>query len=236
MTNGFIVPVSASIRSNESIVRESRPGWMSVQPGIPIVRHVTPLAGQRSPTEDQPGDVNDQYDKDGHDDDEDAPRIRDELAALRLDLLGAILGTLEALRLPPNQFELIALQDERLRLPLELHALVVADLLEALEHPLRRLIVHGSCPQEGQSCGFYRCDNVFLSPKEIDMDEETLNLSIRKFLKMVGIHSQRTIEQAVAKAIGDGAIKGNESFSATMRLQVAGLDIDVTFDGTIDLQ
>lgn len=68
------------------------------------------------------------------------------------------------------------------------------------------------------------------------MDEETLNLSIRKFLKMVGIHSQRTIEQAVAKTIGDGAIKGNESFSATMRLQVAGLDIDVTFDGKIDLQ
>lgn len=209
---------------------------MSVQPGIPIVRHVTPLTRQRSATEDQPGDVNDQYDKDGHHDDEDAPRIRDELAALRLDLLGAILGTLEALRLPPNQLELIALQCERLRLPLELQALVVADLLETLEHPLRRLIVHGSCSQEGQSYAFYRCDNVLLSPKEIDMDEETLNLSIRKFLKMVGIHSQRTIEQAVAKTIGDGAIKGNESFSATMRLQVAGLDIDVTFDGKIDLQ
>lgn len=68
------------------------------------------------------------------------------------------------------------------------------------------------------------------------MDEETFNLSIRKFLKMVGIHSQRAIEQAAAKAMADGAIKGTESFPATMRLQVAGLAIDVTFDGGIDLQ
>ena len=36
------------------------------------------------------------------------------------------------------------------------------------------------------------------------MDEETLNLSIRKFLKMVGVNSQREIEQAVAKAVAAG--------------------------------
>ena len=33
------------------------------------------------------------------------------------------------------------------------------------------------------------------------MHEETFNLSIRKFLKIVGINSQREIEQAVRKAI-----------------------------------
>ena len=33
------------------------------------------------------------------------------------------------------------------------------------------------------------------------MDQETFNLSIRKFLKMVGVNSQREIEQAVQKAI-----------------------------------
>ena len=32
------------------------------------------------------------------------------------------------------------------------------------------------------------------------MNEETFNLSIRKFLKIVGVSSQREIEQAVAKA------------------------------------
>ena len=39
------------------------------------------------------------------------------------------------------------------------------------------------------------------------MDQETFNLSIRKFLKMVGINSQREIEQAVAKALGSADIK-----------------------------
>ena len=68
------------------------------------------------------------------------------------------------------------------------------------------------------------------------MNEETFNLSIRKYLKMVGINSQREIEHAVGDAIAAGRIKGDESFPATVRLQVAGLSIDVTFDGEIKLQ
>lgn len=68
------------------------------------------------------------------------------------------------------------------------------------------------------------------------MDEETFNLSIRKFLKMVGISSQREIERAVAAAIADGRIKGTESFPAVVTLEVAGLSLTATFDGTIELQ
>ena len=68
------------------------------------------------------------------------------------------------------------------------------------------------------------------------MNEETFNLSIRKFLKMVGIRSQREIEQAVAKAIADKRIAGTEAFPATVTLQVAGLCLDVRFDGEIRLQ
>jgi hypothetical protein len=68
------------------------------------------------------------------------------------------------------------------------------------------------------------------------MNEETFNLSIRKFLKMVGINSQRDIEQAVAKAIADGAIKGTETFPATIILDIAGLKLNVKFDGEIKLQ
>ncbi|MGE5170124.1 MAG: DUF6494 family protein [Rudaea sp.] len=68
------------------------------------------------------------------------------------------------------------------------------------------------------------------------MDEETFNLSIRKFLKVVGIGSQREIERAVAQGMESGAIKGTESFPAHVRLTVAGLDIDIAFDGTIKLQ
>ena len=68
------------------------------------------------------------------------------------------------------------------------------------------------------------------------MNEETLNLSIRKFLKMVGVSSQREIEQAVAKAVAAGSIRGNESFPARMTLDVAGLKLQVAFDGEIKLE
>jgi hypothetical protein len=68
------------------------------------------------------------------------------------------------------------------------------------------------------------------------MNEDTFNLSIRKFLKMVGVNSQREIEQAVAKARASGAIKGNEKFPASVTLDVAGLKLSVKFDGRVDLE
>ena len=68
------------------------------------------------------------------------------------------------------------------------------------------------------------------------MNEETFNLSIRKFLKMVGVKSQHEIEQAVAKAIAGGAIAGTESFPATVTLEIAGLKLNVKFDGEIRLE
>lgn len=68
------------------------------------------------------------------------------------------------------------------------------------------------------------------------MDQETFNLSIRKFLKMVGINSQHEIEQAVAAAMASGAISGNETFSAKMTLEVSGVKLKVDFDGKIQLQ
>ena len=68
------------------------------------------------------------------------------------------------------------------------------------------------------------------------MNQETFNLSIRKFLKMVGINSQREIEQAVAKALEGNEIAGTESFPAHVTLEVPGLRINVKFDGEIRLQ
>jgi hypothetical protein len=68
------------------------------------------------------------------------------------------------------------------------------------------------------------------------MDPETFNLSIRKFLKAVGVNSQREIEQSVAKAIAAGTIRGAETLAATMTLHVAGLQLEVKFDGEIQLQ
>ena len=63
------------------------------------------------------------------------------------------------------------------------------------------------------------------------MNDETLNLSIRKFLKMVGVNSQREIEQAVAKGVAAGA--GIETLAATMTLEIPALGFKVTFDGDI---
>jgi len=68
------------------------------------------------------------------------------------------------------------------------------------------------------------------------MNDETFNLSIRKFLKTVGVNSQREIEQAVARAIAAGTISGTESFPAKVNLEVPGLELNVVFDGEIRLQ
>jgi hypothetical protein len=68
------------------------------------------------------------------------------------------------------------------------------------------------------------------------MNEDTLNLSIRKFLKLVGVSSQREIEHAVARALESGAAKGTEAYPATMTLDVPGLKLSVTFDGKIELE
>jgi hypothetical protein len=68
------------------------------------------------------------------------------------------------------------------------------------------------------------------------MNEETFNLSLRKFLKMVGVSSQNEIEKAVAHALAERRISGNESLPATMTLEVAGINLNVKFEGTIALE
>jgi hypothetical protein len=52
------------------------------------------------------------------------------------------------------------------------------------------------------------------------MNDEALNMSIRKFLKTVGVNSQLAIEKAVRKAIEDGKLKGSESLPVAMTLKV----------------
>jgi hypothetical protein len=68
------------------------------------------------------------------------------------------------------------------------------------------------------------------------MNEETFNLSIRKFLKMVGVNSQRAIEQAVAKALAEGRIRGTESFPVSVTLELPALALAVTFEDEIRLE
>jgi uncharacterized protein DUF6494 len=68
------------------------------------------------------------------------------------------------------------------------------------------------------------------------MNQENFNMSIRKFLKMVGVRSQSEIEHAVAKAIADGRLKGNESFPARMQLTIDKIGLSLTLDGEIRLE
>ena len=68
------------------------------------------------------------------------------------------------------------------------------------------------------------------------MDQETFNLGIRKFLKMVGVNSQREIEQAVQKSIESGKLKGDETVPVKMTLEIPSLGVKVPFDGEIKLK
>ena len=50
------------------------------------------------------------------------------------------------------------------------------------------------------------------------MNEDVFNTSLRKFLKKVGVSSQREIEKAVREAIETGRLKGHEKLPAKMVL------------------
>ena len=68
------------------------------------------------------------------------------------------------------------------------------------------------------------------------MNHDTFNMSIRKFLKTVGVHSQREIEAAIDEAIRSGKLKGNETLDAKMHLTLSGTTLSVSFDGKISLE
>lgn len=68
------------------------------------------------------------------------------------------------------------------------------------------------------------------------MDEDVLNTTIRKFLKQVGVTSQREIEIAVRDAIAKGRLKGTESLPATMTLRIGDIDLTHEIAGKIELK
>jgi hypothetical protein len=67
------------------------------------------------------------------------------------------------------------------------------------------------------------------------MNEETFNMSLRKFLKTVGVTAQREIETAVRAQLAEGRLRGSESFPVQARISVGGIALDFTIDGKIDL-
>jgi hypothetical protein len=74
------------------------------------------------------------------------------------------------------------------------------------------------------------------TPEERQMNEEALNATVRKFLKKVGITSQREIEMAVRDAVANGRLKGGESLLAKATIQVEGLELKFEVEGDIELE
>jgi hypothetical protein len=68
------------------------------------------------------------------------------------------------------------------------------------------------------------------------MNEDVLNMSLRKFLKKVGVTGQREIEQAIRAALDSGKLQGTEKLPAEMRLTIPGAGLDVVIGGEIELE
>ena len=67
------------------------------------------------------------------------------------------------------------------------------------------------------------------------MNEEALNMSLRKFLKIVGVTSQQEIEKAIRAAVAGGKLKGDETIQAQMVLTIGKVGLTHKIDGEIEL-
>ena len=67
------------------------------------------------------------------------------------------------------------------------------------------------------------------------MNEDVFNMEVRKFLKLVGVTSQREIENAVRAATQAGKLKGDEKLKAKIVLTLEGTELKHTIDGEIGL-
>ncbi len=68
------------------------------------------------------------------------------------------------------------------------------------------------------------------------MNEDTLNMEVRKFLKQVGVTSQREIEHAISKAVESGKLQGSESLNIKMTLDLPDVGLKHSIEGKIALE
>ncbi len=68
------------------------------------------------------------------------------------------------------------------------------------------------------------------------MNEDTFNMSLRKFLKKVGVTSQREIEHAVHEALASGKVAGDATLKARVVLTIEGVNLSVPIEGDIELE
>ncbi len=75
-----------------------------------------------------------------------------------------------------------------------------------------------------------------LNTLEVNMNEDTLNMEIRQYLKKVGVTSQREIEHAVRKAVESGELSGKETLAVKMTLTVSAVGLNHCIEGEIVLE
>jgi hypothetical protein len=67
------------------------------------------------------------------------------------------------------------------------------------------------------------------------LNEDKFNLEIRKFLKIVGITSQREIEQAVRAAVESGKLGAGDTVAAKVTLELPDLGVQKVISEQLDL-
>jgi hypothetical protein len=68
------------------------------------------------------------------------------------------------------------------------------------------------------------------------MNEDKFNIELRKFLKKLGITSQREIEAAVREAVENGKLKGDESLAVKATVTIEAVGMETVVDGDIRLE
>ena len=77
---------------------------------------------------------------------------------------------------------------------------------------------------------------MYICKKDISMNEDHLNMEIRRFLKKVGITSQREIEKHLYEAEKKRSIKANDEIDLQMTLKIKQLDVNYIIDGKIKIE
>ena len=68
------------------------------------------------------------------------------------------------------------------------------------------------------------------------MNEENLNLEIRKFLKKVGISSQRVMENYIIKAVEEGNLKKKDEVEIEMKMILKNQNIEHIISDKIKIE
>ncbi len=68
------------------------------------------------------------------------------------------------------------------------------------------------------------------------MNEDVLNMEIRRYLKKVGVTSQREIEHKILKAVETGDLSGKETLAVTMTLSVPAIGLHLPIEGELNLE